>query len=327
MRFNLIFFILLFYFSIVKLYAGNKCHGNFINPITDICWKCLFPITIGATPVVSGDYPDTKNPSSPIQLCPVGIGYRPAMALGFWEPFAIADVTKEPFCLVNLGGVKLDLGSNYGAGGKEPSGVNQGAFYYVHWYKYPVIYWLNILTSVGCMQTGDMDIAYLTELDPTWDDDETSFILNPEAVLFSSPITQVACASDAISSLRYLPIDALFWCLGSQGGAYPLTGHIFDESSPAQASVLLTQRMDFKLHREGLITDSIGVNTAVCYTYPSAILPKSRYRYQMTNFIADSHSCHPFGQTTLSWESGHLSLKSAKDFGYLIWRKRNCAFL
>ena len=25
----------------------SKCVGKFANPITDICWSCLFPITIG----------------------------------------------------------------------------------------------------------------------------------------------------------------------------------------------------------------------------------------------------------------------------------------
>ena len=25
----------------------GKCTGSFVNPITDICWSCLFPISIG----------------------------------------------------------------------------------------------------------------------------------------------------------------------------------------------------------------------------------------------------------------------------------------
>ena len=27
--------------------ADALCEGNFVNPITDICWDCLFPMTIG----------------------------------------------------------------------------------------------------------------------------------------------------------------------------------------------------------------------------------------------------------------------------------------
>ena len=27
--------------------AGPTCQGRFMNPITDICWSCVFPLTIG----------------------------------------------------------------------------------------------------------------------------------------------------------------------------------------------------------------------------------------------------------------------------------------
>src|SRR3989338_8037499 len=100
--------------------SANQCAGNFINPITDICWSCLFPISIGDATVVSVDNPDTQNPSSPIQTCPAAIGWRFGLAIGYWEPFATTDVTKSPYCLVNLGGVKLNIA--YGAvdGTTEP---------------------------------------------------------------------------------------------------------------------------------------------------------------------------------------------------------------
>ncbi|WP_431061392.1 TraU family protein, partial [Staphylococcus aureus] len=49
------------------------CEGNFVNPITDVCWECIFPVTIGNVPVVKGRQPDTPNPSMPIQFCPMGI--------------------------------------------------------------------------------------------------------------------------------------------------------------------------------------------------------------------------------------------------------------
>ena len=25
------------------------CEGRFVNPITDVCWSCLFPLTLGLT--------------------------------------------------------------------------------------------------------------------------------------------------------------------------------------------------------------------------------------------------------------------------------------
>lgn len=319
-------------------FAGNKlsCRGHFVNPITDICWHCMFPITIGSVPVVSGGIPDTSNPSSPIQICPapLPLGFRVGLAIGYWEPDTIVDVTRVPFCMVNMGGISLDPpGDYYGTGGKESVGSGAtGAFYHVHWYRYPLMMWLNILTDLGCMESGDFDIGYLSELDPTWNDDESAFLINPESALFGNTVVQLSCAADAIMTSApnpgKLPPNPMFWCMGAQGGAYPLTGHVFDQSSPLQASVLLVEKMDFKLHREGLIWDSIGVNGGVCHNYPNPILNKTRFRYQMVNQVPDVLSCHPFGQTTLSWEYAHnIPGMNAENWGYLVWKKRNCVFL
>ncbi|MFP1526985.1 TraU family protein [Escherichia coli] len=51
---------------------------------------------------------------------------------------------------------------------------------------------------MGCLEGGDLDIAYLSEIDPTWTDSSLTTILNPEAVIFANPIAQGACAADAM---------------------------------------------------------------------------------------------------------------------------------
>ena len=43
---------------------AKLCTGHFVNPIKDICWKCLFPLSIGNMPVVSGPKLDTLNSSA-----------------------------------------------------------------------------------------------------------------------------------------------------------------------------------------------------------------------------------------------------------------------
>jgi hypothetical protein len=92
--------------------------------------------------------------------------------------------------MVNMGRFSLNLGkTGMGTAKKDDKQVN-GAFYHVHWYKYPLTSWLSIITSAGCLQGGDMDIAYLSEIDPTWVDSSLTTILNPEAVLFANPIAQ-----------------------------------------------------------------------------------------------------------------------------------------
>lgn len=312
-------------------YAGNLCQGKFANPITDVCWSCLFPITIGDIAVISGDQKDTSNPSFPICTCPiVPVGVRIGISTGFWEPMALVDVTRHPYCMVNLGGLQLAQGQLGADGYIGSSDSAQGdSFYYVHWYKFPLLFWLNLLTDGLCVEKGDMDIAYLTELDPTWHDDELTFLLNPEAVLFGNLAAQAACSADSLATLTGLPIDSLFWCAGSQGSMYPMNGLVQEHVGGVQASTLLTERMTYKMHREGLLWDSIGQNSpTLCYEYPSPIIPKSRYRYQMVNPMPTASGgedgCHSFGHTTSLWGSLHEYPYKGEDFGYLVWRKRNC---
>ncbi|ECD4708289.1 conjugal transfer protein TraU [Salmonella enterica subsp. enterica serovar Bonariensis] len=309
--------------------ADAACEGRFVNPITDICWRCMFPLSLGSTKVTGGDLPDTSNPGSPVQFCPMPppVFQRVGLAIGYWEPMAMTDVARSPGCMVNLGGFTVNLGKmGMGTAKKDDKQVN-GAFYHVHWYKYPLTYWLNIITSLGCLQGGDLDIGYLSEIDPTWGDSALTSILNPEAVIFANPIAQGACAADAIASAVNKPLDPLFWCAGSQGSMYPFNGWVSNESSPLQSSVLVSERMAFKLHRQGQILESVGANRAVCFEYPSPIIPKERWRYQMVNMYPDVAQCHPFGRTVMRWETGRNPPNTKKNYGYLLWRKRNCVFL
>ncbi|WON75530.1 conjugal transfer pilus assembly protein TraU [Serratia sp. UGAL515B_01] len=305
------------------------CDGRWVNPITDICWKCIFPMSIGNVKVASGSLPDTRNPSSPLQFCPAPppIFQRLGLAIGFWEPFAMTDVTRAPGCMVNMGGFTIPIPKAGTGAGTKVAGEHPGTFYHVHWYKYPVISWLNIITSVGCMQGGEYDIAYLSELDPMWKDDQLALFTNPETIVFANPVAQLACMADAVAAETGMPLDPLFWCSGGHGSMYPFTGNLVNESSGLNSGILLTDRMNFKLHRQGMIWDTVGENGAVCSEYPTVIMPKSRYRYQMVNTIPDANQCHPLGRSVMGWQTGKELPTSKKNYGYLIWKKRNCVVL
>lgn len=307
---------------------GSTCDGRWVNPITDVCWKCLFPMSIGNTKVSSSGLPDTRNPSNAIQRCPFPppIFQRIGIAIGFWEPYATTDISRSPMCMVNMGGMKIGglKKSTIGSATATGSKARNGTFYHVHWYKYPLISWLGLFSDDMCMQGGSYDIAYLSELDPMWNDDTLSLFVNPEAALFGNPIAQFACIADAIAAEVYLPLDILFWCAGSHGSVYPFTGSANRENSPLDQAVLLSERMNFKLHRQGIAQDSIGENIAVCFQYPSPIVPKERYRYQLINPIPDANNCHPYGRSVLRWQVGKDTPTTSKNYGYLIWKKRNC---
>ena len=80
------------------------------------------------------------------------------------------------------------------------------------------------------------DLAYMTELDPLWDDSVTTFFLNPDASLFANPAAAAACAADCVAATSSLPVSELYWCAGCHGGIFPLTGWVGSPVHFPQAS-------------------------------------------------------------------------------------------
>lgn len=98
--------------------APSRCTGSFINPVTDVCWGCLFPLSVGSIKIWGSNRADTQNPGFPLCACGSPIP-RIGVALGFWEPVRLIDVTTKPFCFPNLGGIKLNPGFNVGNGDRK----------------------------------------------------------------------------------------------------------------------------------------------------------------------------------------------------------------
>ena len=52
--------------------ASVTCKGHFVNPVMNVCWSCIMPISIGGFSIGKGMSPkkrDRANPSSPLCLC------------------------------------------------------------------------------------------------------------------------------------------------------------------------------------------------------------------------------------------------------------------
>jgi len=322
--------------SISSSYANDiGCSGHFVNPISDVSWGSMFPLTIGAMPIIpnSTGLPDTPNPSMPICLCdaPPPLFIRIGLSVGYWEPSSMADITQAPFCMVNMG-FQLPMGFKMQEMGATTtktvldSSQGDSAFYWVHWYKYPLISWLELLMDGACMDVGGFDLAYFSEVDPMWDDDTLAFIMNPEAILFGNPIAQLSCATDAITSMIGLPLDPLFWCAGAQGSIYPFTGWSQTNVSQPSNAVLMDERTNAKLHRVGVVLDSFSGN--LCHSIPTEIMPKSHYRYQFVNPVPEAMSAFQYGRsTTVVSDPLEGTLSSQNNFGILNFKKRSCCFL
>lgn len=317
---------------ILQQAQAAPCVGKFVNPFQDICWSCIFPITIGNFELYSGGREDTENPSNPLCLCEKGGIPVPGISIGFWEPARLADVTRTPYCMVGLGGLKLggNVTKKHGAvARKTNNNALKHSFYHVHWYIYPVMYWLEILMDFLCLESMSVDIAYLSELDPLWNNDELNTIINPEAILFGNSIAQLACAADCMAATLGFPSEGLFWCAGCNGSLYPFGGFIESHTSGVQASSLIVERTIARLHRVGLAWETSG-SYALCEKRLAPKVKKTQYKLQMTYPVPNANgkmACNPFGRTTAFWGSGREFPGNGEDFGYLIWRKRNCCLL
>ena len=318
--------------------VSEACNGRFINPIKDICWGCIFPISLGGIKFRSGKFKDTPNPSSPVCFCNRGaVPFVPGISIGFWEPVRVIEITRVPFCLVSLGGIKVASSKNHGDFRKirNENEKRSKSFYHIHYYVYPLIAILNLVTDLGCMDTSSYDLAYLSEVDPAHLNDKIANLMHPETFLFANSAAQVSCSVDCIKATQAkMPIDSLFWCSGCQGSVYPFSGYVEGHIGGVQSSSLLAVRQIAKMHRLGLArktaTASSQVNGDLCKSSFAPRIPKSQYRLQMTYPIANTngqYSCNALGLSDVLWSSGREFAYKGEDFVYMLWRKRNCCFL
>lgn len=340
MRKTLLIFLALLLGMIGASHAESvTCKGKFINPVTDICWSCAFPLRLAGLGILTMGQEDNGTSNNGI-FCACGL--EVGVPLGFWEPIRMVETVREPYCFPSLGGMKLDIDINStttggiilreGAHGRtgvdKGVGSNPTSFYQAHWYINPIWAWLEVLTDHPCIETGTFDLAYFTEVDPLWHDSKKTFLINPEAALFANMVAQLACPVDCIAATAGFPLNELFWCAGCQGNLFPLDGWVSAHVGGVQASSLITARMIAKMHREGLIFSGSG-SQGMCGVYWDPIMDKRNYKTQMVHPVAQTKKilgrcCQPIGRSTMVWGAGKEFPYRGEDFTYMIFRKRDC---
>lgn len=313
------------------------CYGAWTNPISDICWECIFPISIGAAALANGQE-DIENPASPICICPIPIApyYRVGLEIGFWEPTRLIEHTRTPFCFPALGGYYMSSGDSYKPyGAQSPVSkdkVSRDGFYQTHLYVNPMLYYFNTLVDEQCLESGSLDLAYMSEYDSAWHDDQETAVLEPEAPLFANLLAITACSADCVIASMGFGLRELFWCSGCNGPVYPMNGNVTVHVGGAQASSLLNHRILAKMHRIGIAWQWHG-DAAVCNGYPQLLMDKRGYKTQMvypipmtsgTDGSGPNRCCQPLGRTTQIWGMGREYSIKGEDFAYQIFRKRNC---
>ena len=314
----------------------SKCVGKFLNPVTDICWSCVFPITLGGVNVMKGRQ-DTENPRRVICTCPKPPLIQVGVPVSFWEAVRVIEVTRTPWCLMTLGGQQImKLGTQLHGTVKPNKGHKmRSSAYNVHYITYPVLNIMGVLMDWLCLEKSGADDLnfWFSELEASWMDTETRMLMHPEALAFANPIAQTACAADCVAASAGFSLDALFWCGGCQGSMYPYSGFVGSHVGGVQASLLTAQRILAKMHR--IMREKItSGEEALCQPKISPIIKKSQYKTQMVypkpqtgNGAGGEHACAPLGRSSTLWGSGHSYPNTGEDFAYLIWRKKNCCML
>jgi conjugal transfer pilus assembly protein TraU len=313
---------------------GNVCpNGNvFTRLFTDVCWSCIFPVIIGGLAIGDIDRaPDGRAEPDPPFLCfcstPRPPGFEFGVPLGFWEPSKLVEMTRVPFCSPTLGGLRLQINKSRllsGDTGVHANETNNKMFYNYHYFSFPLLIILELFTEMKCNADGfvDLDLLYLSELDPTWNDDELAFYTAPETVLFANPFAQMACLGDAAMGLAGKTIDDLFWCAGNWGSMYPFSGTTLHSASRPLVSSLQAARVLSALHRRGLAWKTMG-DDALCRGYIFPMIPKTQYRLEMYFPVAESDDNHNIGETPFRWGEWR-NMPGFEDYIYWIWRWDDC---
>ncbi len=308
------------------------CNGQFPNLITDLCWDCMFPVSIAGGIInigASGDDYDTGASKLPVCACINNLMIGTPMS--FWEPRYMVDTTNKPGCMPLLGGVDISPPFNANEYGGEKAttrqigGTQRTAFVHVNEYINPVMSALGVISASPCLDNRSFDLPFISWADPTWNDDTLSLMLTPYAYPFAGIASIAAEAPDAISATFGFPLASLFWVAGSWGPMYPLTGNAQMSNTPEQVAHLMIARLFAKLHAAGTQQSTAGdaaLRSCGAMGFPQLIMDKRQYKTNRV-FPFPDNMCTPIGRPLLLQEK-LASRPHDKDYGYFVFQRKDC---
>lgn len=265
----------------------------FSNVMSQICWDCFLDslklFGVGNPPDGASD-----KLNIPACACMDALGVPEiGWSLGFWSPQKINEVVTTPWCSPSLGGMRLQdslTGLGHNQSGVIGSGDGTAAFYQYHYFSYPIMAMIGMMLIPDCTDGYvDLDLLYLSEIDPLWNNDLLTLVLNPEAIIFSTPAAFAWCAADCVLTTMDDQRESFYGCAGCDGSLYPLTGNVYPQPDPVAGSSLITQRVLASLHRKGLAYKTIG-DDAMCELEFFPTIPKSQYKLSMIYPVPEASS-------------------------------------
>jgi conjugal transfer pilus assembly protein TraU len=318
------------------------------SSLATTCWECMFPISMaGFTLFNAGeDYtvPAVGPGRAPYYgsvlcgcMCFNGVCI-PGLPFGIWEPKNLIEVVHDPLCFPSLG-VSLTGGFTHIGRGSESTQMDgtelNHTFWNVHYISYPLWFLIGIGLDIACLNPGgiadEIDVVFISEIDPSWNDDILNLMLFPEALLIANPIALSACAADSLASSLGFPIDALFWCAGSQGFLYPPDGNHSGAGTDLGPAALSGFHMLSKLARVGAEAYTAGNGALICDDFPTGLIVKSQYKYQLIYPIPNTGAigpcCQPIGRTLMMWGLNKSIPAVGEDYVFLLWKLQRCCML
>lgn len=268
--------------------------------VTGVCWDGIFPIRVmGATIYSSSNWAPDDVSSKPLCWCKgtdtsVGVIGFP---MGLWMPTRAIEVTRHPYCVPGLGGVKIaadvsSAGAELYVGGShtqhgddtDKAGASESttASYHVKYFYYPLATMLELFDVPKCNPDGaiDIDLVSMSEAYPNWFNNELALLIQPDTLLYASPVGTAAVPIDCAKLWATdKPIKELYWAAGCWGKIFPSIGTNNTDDSPVTTTSLLATRYLSMLARTGMLKKSIG-SDQLCDPENMWVLNKQQYKMQ-----------------------------------------------
>lgn len=302
MKSKVLFWTFLFLAFSPPAFAAFKS-GDMFNPIDDINWGEL----------------NIKFKGICICPAPPPVFVKTGLIWEYWEPFLLIDTVSVADYSPMTGAGDTSTGTTSDIlGGKNKSSdatsiADESTFAQAHGFLLPLFPFICNRNDYG---------AWWSEFDATWQNDELTAIITPEAALFANKVSQMACMADAAAVNVGWPLDVMPWCMGSSGSTYPISGHV-DNDNIVQANNAVASRMIFKLCRLMMICDP----EPLCGCMVTPVWIKSHYK--MHTARPAKRATYPIGKSAKFYDSGlnppFMGAKGSNDeFLWVVFRLQRC---
>lgn len=328
--------------------------------ISNICWSCIFPLKISGITIFGNSQPEGKEtaelpeevqefideagnaattagfplsskPKAPddaadkvVCICNNEALPTAGVPIGMWLPSDLYETTLVPGCSSTLGGAQIGIADELyrGSFGDPTNDIEQQTFNHIHTYSYPIVMMMELFTKCSSSYT-DIDLLYMSEIDPMWNDPLVALYGNPVSVFGASIVAQAACAADAISASLGKPIDGLFWCGGAWTSSLAPYMGIEHGVGPVQFSSATSLKLLAMDSARGLARRRVG-NDALCEAQYQPMVKRSHYRWQVAWPVAEATRNHGSGESLLRWGWARTVPGYADMPIYLRWSWTDC---